>query len=803
MGFGSEHSVHMTIASLVGTALRAFTYDAPVVTFPSVSNGAASGNTPIVISGMNYGFSDLSLTARVGASACTTSKWVTDTALSCTLAVGAGMQHSAAVTASRMVGSQSLVFTYDSPAVTSVALTNAAGSGGVYVTVTGTNFGVDNLSGVVKLGDTACATVVWNSGSQMRCLLVPSANGVALHSSVEISALVGTGLKMFTYDSPVLTYTSGMNVATTGGIVVTVTGTNFGSQDFGGSASLGSTACSATTFFSDTSVSCAVPSGTGRARLVFSQTGLSNTKLLAFTYDAPVVTYSAPHNGPTKAGAVVTVEGTNFGPVGSSSTALVGVSFCYNSEWLTTTSIKCITPSGTKIDHQLNVAMNGMVGTMNKRFSYDAPVLSGLSMANGPLDGVALTLSGVNFGALDESMTVVVGTTQCTSVGWSSDSSVVCTTPTAGSASTRRRGAAMAVTVTLGGASSSPLPAAFSHDAPAVIGFGPTNGPAAGGATITISGGNLGGAGTSPVASVGGVPCTATSYVSATSMLCTQPPSSGSFQSVALTVSGVIGTGLGVFTYDSPSLAAVSPANGLYIGQTQLTVTGSNFGSSTVASVGGTACAATTYVTGTSVTCLTPPASMTYSSAVDVAVSVGTETSTLASAYSFNPPGVGPGLPISGLSPALNATSTLVMQVTNATTYSQYKFTQATAPTLAGSLYVEFAPGYIPARSQPFTFLQQEGTGTFAGSFASITSNIPNTTSVVTPGPGTWSVQIQVPGCNVTLACNGHGTCQSDTTGECVCDTGYGGAECETACFYVSATASWNCGCSTNLPGGS
>merc|ERR1712224_709822 len=69
----------------------------------------------------------------------------------------------------------------------------------------------------------------------------------------------------------------------------------------------------------------------------------------------------------------------------------------------------------------------------------------------------------------------------------------------------------------------------------------------------------------------------------------------------------------------------------------------------------------------------------------------------------------------------------------------------------------------IPARSQSFTFLQQEGTGTFAGSFASITSNIPNTTSVVTPGPGTWSVQIQVPGCNVTLACNGHGTCQSDT----------------------------------------
>merc|ERR1712054_482173 len=115
------------------------------------------------------------------------------------------------------------------------------------------------------------------------------------------------------------------------------------------------TACDVTTYLSDSSVSCRIPSGSGRTNMMFGHSGQSGTMLRAFSYDAPVVTHSSPYNGPMKAGAVVTVEGSNFGPAGSSSTALVGIIFCMNSEWLTTTTVKCTTPHGTGNGYQINL----------------------------------------------------------------------------------------------------------------------------------------------------------------------------------------------------------------------------------------------------------------------------------------------------------------------------------------------------------------------------------------------------------------------------------------------------------------
>jgi len=466
----------------------------------------------------------------------------------------------------------------------------------------------------------------------------------------------------------------------------------------------------------------------------------------------------------------------------------------------------CITPSGASADYQLNVVMNGMVGTMASRFSYDAPTLSFISTGNGPLDGVMLTLHGHNFGNLDFTPTLTVGSTHCTSVGWTSDSAVVCMTPAAGAIAAGGND----VSIQMGGATYVATQAGvFSHDAPAVKSFIPANGPSSGGAIITVTGSNLGTAAMARVASVGGVVCTGTTYTSSTSMLCSSPASSGTGQNIELTVSGVIGTAQAVFSYDAPAVKSVNPTNGMYIGNTRVTVSGTNFGINSVVSIGGTDCLTTTWTSSNSIECTTPAvqcsgttagtncaAVKTAETAADVVVKVGSDSSTLPTAFTFNLPSVGSDGTTSGLT--MDANGALVIRLSNLTQYHQYTFTDT--PALNGALHLEFDAGYTPRRQDTFVLFKQ--TGTFTGQFAPITSNVVGATIVPQSTPGVYAVQVQVPGCDPVLKCHGHGTCDADNTGECQCDEGYSGVECETACYYVTSTATWNCECSAKLPSG-
>lgn len=160
-------------------------------------------------------------------------------------------------------------------------------------------------------------------------------------------------------------------------------------------------------------------------------------------------------------------------------------------------------------------------------------------------------------------------------------------------------------------------------------------GPLGGGQTITISGTDFQNGAT---ASIGGVPCAPTTFVSATTITCVTPPmAAGTYPIVVLNPNGLSNTVAGGYTYQGPpTVTAVGLNYGPTAGGQLITFTGTLFKPGITATVDGFPCLASSYVSATSMQCLTPVhgALGTYNVGV---TNLDTQSGGLASAYSYVP----------------------------------------------------------------------------------------------------------------------------------------------------------------------
>jgi hypothetical protein len=94
--------------------------------------------------------------------------------------------------------------------------------------------------------------------------------------------------------------------------------------------------------------------------------------------------------------------------------------------------LRCVQPFGSSpvrlSSVQLSLSVAAVVGTLAGRFTYDSPVITQASSANGPTSGgFSLTLSGVNFAMSDVSTTASLQLPlDCSTSTWSTGTSVVC-----------------------------------------------------------------------------------------------------------------------------------------------------------------------------------------------------------------------------------------------------------------------------------------------------------------------------------------------------------------------------------------
>ncbi len=252
------------------------------------------------------------------------------------------------------------------------------------------------------------------------------------------------------------------------------------------------------------------------------------------------------------------------------------------------------------------------------------PTVSSVSPNSGSTaGGTAVTITGTNFVA---GATVTFGSTAATNVAVVNSTTITATTP-AGSAG------AVTVTVTNPGGQSGSLASAFTYIAPPTVSsVSPNSGPAAGGTAVTITGTNFA---TGATVTFGGTAATNVVVVNSTTITATTPAGSAGAVTVTVTNSnGLSGSLASGFTYIvPPTVSSVSPNSGSTAGGTAVTITGTNFVAGATVTFGSTAATNVAVVNSTTITATTPVGS---AGAVTVTVTVGAQSGSLASGYTYS-----------------------------------------------------------------------------------------------------------------------------------------------------------------------
>src|SRR5712692_10413160 len=202
------------------------------------------------------------------------------------------------------------------------------------------------------------------------------------------------------------------------GASVTITGSNFGSSQGSGTVKFNGTTATPTSW-SSTSIVATVPTGATTGNVVVTVSGKASNGVSFTVVPAPSITSLSPTTGAV--GASVTIAGSNFGSSQGSSTVKFNGTTATPTSW-SATSIVVPVPSGATtgnvVVHASGVNSNGVSFTV-----VPAPSITSLSITTGAV-GASVTITGTNFGATQGSGSVTFNGTAATPTSWSASSIV-------------------------------------------------------------------------------------------------------------------------------------------------------------------------------------------------------------------------------------------------------------------------------------------------------------------------------------------------------------------------------------------
>jgi len=152
-----------------------------------------------------------------------------------------------------------------------------------------------------------------------------------------------------------------------------------------------------------------------------------------FSYDAPNVTAILPRAHPSDVSGdefLLTIVGVNFGPEDTTPYAAIGGTACHRTVWTSDSLLSCVVPAG-RGSKAVGVTVDGSATSSSIKYAFrPQPTIERLEPNNAPvLGGLNITLIGADFGHVDHTPSVTMGSTACESSQWVSDSLVVCKLP--------------------------------------------------------------------------------------------------------------------------------------------------------------------------------------------------------------------------------------------------------------------------------------------------------------------------------------------------------------------------------------
>ncbi|KAH3765385.1 protein serine/threonine kinase [Pelomyxa schiedti] len=314
------------------------------------------------------------------------------------------------------------LFEYLSPLVSYIEPTNT--NGNIPTTIVGDNFGPIGSPVQITIGNHSCdnASIV-TSHTLIKCL-VPEGSGQNL--DVGIVVVPGTGHSLeahqsiFYYNKPIVKGISEPFPSTQGGIVF-INGSNFGPSGTPVSVNVTpicgeDTICTnATIYEAHTVIRCFAPSGSGVGNLLSVYVSGQYGSNSVFSYQSPVI---SSITSPKTEGALITIAGTNFGPLCTPVEVTLGDEGkkCTNASVVEEhTKIQCYAPSGVgQISLKLIAPNRPPFTQVSSLLVYQCPQIFN-STPVGNQGGVTI-LTGTNFGTDASVIQVFVGSVPCADV---------------------------------------------------------------------------------------------------------------------------------------------------------------------------------------------------------------------------------------------------------------------------------------------------------------------------------------------------------------------------------------------------
>ncbi len=436
--------------------------------------------------------------------------------------------------------------------VTTISATRSASQSSATAQIAGVNIGVLGIN-AVQTGAVQAQAVCTAGGTPTATASV--ANLVLLGQAVTLNAT-----------TPTVSTTAAVNVAGLVGARLAAT-----AQQVTTTSATGATATAVLVSLTLQTNTIGVP----------STINLGTIQLASATCTSPAAAASslAPTSGPTRGGTSVTVTGAGLqNTTGVTFGGTPAASFTVAADGTTVTAVAPASETAGAVPVTL-VRPTGNLTPGN--FTYVAPTVTAVSPPQGSTaGGTQVTVTGTGLlGATG----VTFGGTAGTLVGTPTDTSITVATPA-------HAAGPVAVTAVLPGLDGT-LADGFTYvvpTAPIITGFTPTQGVAAGGTTVTVTGSNL--AAVNAV-TFGGTPGTIVGTPTATSLTVTTPAHAVGPVDVVLSGTGGTTTAPGQYTYlddgSQATLTGITPATVPTAGGTNLTITGTGLTGATGVTVNG------------------------------------------------------------------------------------------------------------------------------------------------------------------------------------------------------------------------
>lgn len=378
-GLKTGISVITSVGETTGSQTQSFTFDnlfLDVAIIRSTNIPKAGVALDLSFIGHKFSFSNFSPRVIAGLTFCETSRWYSDSCISCRAPQGTEVQgiHLLSAVIMGMTVAVTKRMSYDALSLSGCQMANANTRGRFFLTVHGSTFGIASYTQRSMLGFSVADVTIWGSDS---ICIVKAATGMkaTLHIVLTSGLLKGTVTLSMSYDRLLI------NLSYSNDMIRSIVHVKIQSLQLSTVVTrLGATTCQESLWTSETSLMCKYGKSIV-ASLFFVVTSGVRTATLSdsCSFDTFVVVSLQLQNVATNPSIAVKAKTVLARAVlartGFSSSSRAGESACEDTGWVTQTSVYCKTALSQGVTKNIVVTTGQQVASLSEAFSLDAIIV--------------------------------------------------------------------------------------------------------------------------------------------------------------------------------------------------------------------------------------------------------------------------------------------------------------------------------------------------------------------------------------------------------------------------------------------